>query len=356
MTDYTKQLANYVINNVFIQVMNGNIIKNKKNYIKKFFFSNIKNKALNPSRDPYIIAVQKRNFKSEFFKYSKKTITNNFVETLWGFIETEEKKSQTEKELFNILHTCEKRCVYYNNALIGIMTMLQYTFYTFIFIDRSTKNDIYYFNYIKVYKIIEFFLKFRIYFYTSTGQTNVLSKTMMKLQPKARVEFLSNAMKNDTWYAGRTTEFYFSIFLEDLNKKIIDQQREKINVTLTWKKIDLKEIDLNEKDENAIVNASTTTFLYYLELYKDECIQTIKKYLGDKKIKFNYSESNAKVPPTLTLNPPTPKKGGGMNIRCKNRSYTKKKKNKNQSHTKKKNQSYKKKYNMRMQRKTRRKL
>lgn len=352
MTDYTKQLAQDVINNVFIQVMNGNIIKNKKNYIKKFFFSNIKNKVLNPY-DPF---VHKRNFSSEFYKFSKKTITNNFVQMLWRFIETEEKKSQTEKELFNILHTCEKRCFYYNNALQGIMTMLQYTLYTFIYIDRSTKNDNYYFNYIKVYKIIEFFLKFRIYFYTSTGPTNVLFETMMISQPEERVKFLSNEMEKDKWYNGKTAENFFSFFLENLNKEIIDQRRKKINVTLTWKKIDLKEIDLNEKDENAIVNASTTTFLYYIELYKYNCIQAIKKYLDDKKINFNYSESIKKVPLTLTLNPPTPKKGGGMNIRCKNRSYTKKKKNKNQSHTKKKNQSYKKKYNMRMQRKTRRKL
>jgi len=158
-----------------------------------------------------------------------------------------------------------------------------------------------------------------------------------------RMYYLKRQINSDKWYKENNTEIYFTTFLINLNRRIILQYKDE-NVVLKTEYIILKDI----KDE--IVNVSTRKVLYSLSKHRDNiAVEIAEEFTKENGIKSGIFKENE-----LTLNPKG--QSGGVNIRCKSRSYTKKKKNKNQSHTKKKNQSYKKKYNMRMQRKTRRKL
>ena len=370
------EIATYVLNKIFIPTLDfriqgpfiysrgeaaykeenpGKIIysKLKENSIKKFLISNL-------NIIPNDIDFPKKNFQSKFFKYKNKLLYNRYIETLWGFIETEEKKNKTEEELLNIIYTrqiYDNRNKPYTMMLERIAESLTNDHCTFININSDKKTDAHY-NFFKVYKLIDFFLKMYTYFYT-TYYDNRSYRTIesswdygsMKYKDimiglhndRDRMYYLKRQINSDKWYKENNTEIYFTTFLINLNRRIILQYKDE-NVVLKTEYIILKDI----KDE--IVNVSTRKVLYSLSKHRDNiAVEIAEEFTKENGIKSGIFKENE-----LTLNPKG--QSGGVNIRCKSRSYTKKKKNKNQSHTKKKNQSYKKKYNMRMQRKTRRKL
>ena len=318
--------------------------KLEHNSIQNFLISNLK-------IIPNYIDFGNTKFVSKFFEYKNELLYNRYIETLWGFIETEEKKNQTEKELLNIIYTSKINDIInksYTSMLEGIVKSLMNVNYTFININSDIETNAHY-NFFKVYKLIDFFLKMYTYFYiiyyykkTKWAKHSEWDKNNYKYEntmyyygdQPTRLNYLIHQIEKDiSWYEENTTEIYFKTFLINLNKRIILQYKDK-NVVLKTEYIILKDI----KDE--IVNVSTTNFLYFLREYEVSIVAEMKKFMNENGIKYGIFNKE------LMLNPKG--QSGGVNIRCKSRSYTKKKK--------KKNQSYKKKYNMRMQRKTRRKL